>query len=561
MYKLRSERIRIHLQISILVIVICLLMLGIPWISKSYQGYQAAKHTVLELNALIAMSELSDAMLAERLPTNVVNHSTLEERNAYIKQLQSYRDVIDTKLISTANVLNEAGFDDIAWQLRENVAPVLQQARYNIDSYIAEPKPLRQIQQLDRSIQDLFVAWDSAHDLLRKTLVESNAYGIDTTNHYAMLLLLCDLQDHASRVASYIKAPTTFGLPIQDEQRIKTLQNYNRSYYLWNLVGKIQPSHERNFEFQQLHQRVKNEFLDPSHLMIQTLLEESKNQQAYSYSPKQVTTVAVNSFSVVLDLQRYMINKRLELTQQQKLKAKQEFVWSCLVVSICLLAVLFTFLYARTQVFFPLILARNMLLELIDPDSKRDLNDSGTLIETIERMKETLKQRDALAFQLKSLANTDTLTGVSNRAALEEYLSFKANQPEAFSNTALIVLDIDDFKQVNDQYGHLVGDDVIRHIAEQLKANVRSTDLVVRYGGDEFLVILENCAYGGALYIADQMRCAISHTTVRADVNQELNVSVSAGVAVGAESWTGLLAKADQSLLRVKAKGKNAVEG
>ena len=561
MYKLRSERIRTHLQISITVITVCLMMLAVPWINKSYQQYQHANHTLLELNALIAMSDLSEIMLAERMPTNLLNHSRADQHAFYLRQLQQHRHLVDQKALQTVTLLENAGFSEIARELREQVFPDLQQARRSMDVYMSQPKGQRQVEELNQEIQQLFMVWGRVHHLLKDTLIESQAYGMDSTHQYTILLLICDLQDHASRISSYIKAAVTFGQPILEQQQRDTLENYNRAHYLWGLVGNIQPHAERNAEFNRLHQQVDENFLSASHSMLQTLFYESRTGQAYSYNPQQVTAVAVDSFTSVLDLQRYVLNKRLELIEEQKQQTQQAFILSCLVVGICLLAVLFTFLYARHQVFLPLILARHMLLELLDPECKRDLSDSVTLIDAIERMKDTLKQRDALAFQLKNLANTDTLTGVSNRAALDEYLTLKAFQADAFTHTALIVLDIDNFKPVNDQYGHLVGDDVIRYIAYQLKANVRNTDLVVRYGGDEFLVILENCAYGAALYIADQMRCAISHTPVNVEGHPSLYVSVSAGVAVGADSWKALLDKADQSLLRVKASGKNAVEG
>ena len=560
MYKLGSERIRTHLQISIAVIVVCLMMLAVPWITKSYQQYQQAKHTVLELDALIAMSDLSEVMLAERMPINLFHHSQTEQRDFYLQQLQQHRNFVDGKIVKTANILQAAGFHDIALQLRKQIIPDLRQARDAIDLYMYQPQGQRQQQQFNADIEKLFVVWGNTHQLLKQTLIASQAYGIDSSHHYATFLLICDLQDYASRIAFNIKAAVTFNQPIQNKEQQRSLETYNHAQYLWNLIGNIQPQNERNADFERLHQQVKSEFLNDSQMMLLTLFKESEAGQVYSYSPKQITAVAVQSFTAVLDLQRYILKKRLDMTQKQKDKTQQEFILSCLVVSICLLAVLFTFLYARHQVFLPLILARHMLLDLIDPECKRDLNNSLTLMDTIEKMKETLKQRDALAFRLKNLANTDALTGISNRVALEEYLNLKAYQEQPFEYTALIVLDIDNFKQVNDQYGHLVGDDVIRHIAEQLKANVRSTDLVVRYGGDEFLVILENCVYGDALYIADQMRCVIGHSVIHTEQG-ELNISVSAGVAVGAASWKTLLAKADQSLLRVKASGKNGVEG
>jgi diguanylate cyclase (GGDEF)-like protein len=540
MFKLRSEHIRIHLHISIAVIVLCLLILVIPWIFKSYQQYQQTQRIVLELDALIAMSDLSEVMLTERMPANLLNNNMAAQSSFYEQQLQQHRDIVDAKMIKTEALLQQAGFNAIAWQLAEQLRPELAQARQAVDSYIMQPPEQRQLENFNQDIQKLFIVWDATHELLKKTLVESKSYDFDNTNHYAMLLIICDLQDQASRIAYYIKAPVIFEQPISAQQSINSLQNYQRAEYLWNLIAGIQPSSQRDVDFQRLHDLVKTEFLDVSQTMLQTLLQESATGQPYSYNAKQITSITINGFKAVLDLQRYVLNKHLQSMQKQAQKTKQEFILSCFVVSICLLAVLFAFLYTRHQVFLPLISARSMLLDLIDPDSKHDLKDSITLIGAIEKMKQTLKQRDALAFQLKNLANTDALTGVSNRVALDEYLNLKANQAHAFCQTALIVLDIDNFKQVNDCYGHLVGDDVIRHIADKLKAQVQRTDLVVRYGGDEFLVILENCPFSDALYLADEMRCAISHSVVQVEGQDDLMVSVSAGVAVGANSWNWL---------------------
>ena len=561
MYKLRSERIRTHLQVSIAIIVICVLMLAVPWIVKSYHEYQQARYTERELSAIMAMSELSESMLAERIPTNLVNITSAQQQRLYLEQLQQHRQFVDMKIQSTVLALEQAGFHDIAQDLKQQLQPELIKARQAFDRYAALPIVQRDLTRLSADIQQIFKVWDNIHSLLKKTLVESKAYGIDTTNHYAMLLLICDLQDQASRITSYIKAPVTFKQQLTDQQRVKTLQTYNRSEYLWKLIGSVQPSQGRDVEFENRYYHIKTEFLDKSQALIRTTVTQSQAGQPYSYTPQQMTIVAVNGFTAVVDLQRYILDKRLDALKQQQQLTQYTFLISSLMVLICLAAILFAFFYTRHQVFLPLILARNMLLDLIEPEAKHNVNDSVTLMGAIDKMRETLKQRDALAFQLKNLANTDALTGVSNRAALDEYLDLKAHQKNAFLHTALIVLDIDNFKQVNDTYGHLVGDDVIRHIAHKLKSNVRNTDIVVRYGGDEFIVILENCAFGDALYIADQMRCTISHSQIQIEGHDDLTVSVSAGVAVGAESWTGLLAKADQSLLRVKAKGKNAVEG
>lgn len=561
MYKLRSEYIRTHLHLCTLVIVLCLLILTTSWIVKSYQRYQKATHTVLELKALIAMADLSESMLSERLPSNSLTHATPETQLFYQQQLQQHRLEVDQKIQHTVHILQASGFANIAQVLQDQMPAQLARARHDFDGYVQILPQQRTQQQLMQDIQSLINAWEQMHVLLKKTLIESRSYGMESTHHYAIILLICDLQEQTSRMTSYIKAPVIFAESIAEEQRVNTLKQLYRAEYLWHLIGKIQDGSEDQSAFQKYYQAIGVQVLQTNKNLIQTLLQQSKRQQHYSYNAKDITTLAVHSSARVLDLQRHVLNTRLAEVEARQHDAQRDFILSCLVLLICLGTVVFSLLYARHQVFLPLIQARNTLLDLVDPQNKHDLNDSVTLLDAIERMKQTLQQRDALAFQLKNMANTDPLTGASNRVALDEYLKLKNQQNNAFSDTALIIVDIDNFKQVNDQYGHLVGDDVIRHIAQKLQSNVRNTDLVVRYGGDEFLVILENCAFGDALYIGDKIRCAISHHPVQVEGHEDLRVSVSAGVAVGGDSWEQLLAKADQSLLRVKASGKNAVEG
>jgi diguanylate cyclase (GGDEF)-like protein len=121
---------------------------------------------------------------------------------------------------------------------------------------------------------------------------------------------------------------------------------------------------------------------------------------------------------------------------------------------------------------------------------------------------------------------------------------------------------VDDFKHVNDTFGHIVGDEVIKLIAEKLQFNVRISDLVVRYGGDEFLVLIEQTTFEDAWVVANKILQEIGSSELYiAELNENIRVSVSAGVAVGAASWMALLEKADKSLFQAKENGKNKVAG
>ena len=124
--------------------------------------------------------------------------------------------------------------------------------------------------------------------------------------------------------------------------------------------------------------------------------------------------------------------------------------------------------------------------------------------------------------------------------------------------TALLLLDLDDFKRVNDRFGHAVGDQVLRDVAELLAENARATDIVCRYGGEEFAVILPETAQSEATQVAERLREAVQ----RRQDDREVRVTLSAGVAVCPDHGLdadSLISAADAAMYRAKRDGKNRV--
>lgn len=123
------------------------------------------------------------------------------------------------------------------------------------------------------------------------------------------------------------------------------------------------------------------------------------------------------------------------------------------------------------------------------------------------------------------------------------------------------MIDIDHFKQCNDTYGHLTGDVMLREIAGVIKENVREIDLVARFGGEEFSVLLPNTDKEGAAYVAERIRSGIERQTFHA-YNETLSLKVSIGVASLPEHAhvpQVLIDKSDQALYRAKQQGRNRV--
>lgn len=161
--------------------------------------------------------------------------------------------------------------------------------------------------------------------------------------------------------------------------------------------------------------------------------------------------------------------------------------------------------------------------------------------------------------RIEELSITDRLTGLYNRLKLDELLSLQVNMAHRYETPfSAIMLDIDKFKSVNDTYGHQVGDTLLQEIATVLKTNVRQEDILGRWGGEEFLILLPSTALEGAVQLAEKLRVAIEvydFTTVGKRTS-------SFGVATYAkgDDTKTVVGRADEALYRAKANGRNMVD-
>ncbi|HLP97137.1 MAG TPA: sensor domain-containing diguanylate cyclase [Sideroxyarcus sp.] len=161
--------------------------------------------------------------------------------------------------------------------------------------------------------------------------------------------------------------------------------------------------------------------------------------------------------------------------------------------------------------------------------------------------------------RLETMATTDKLTGLANRQAFEILIGQMLREAERskLPLTAILV-DIDHFKQYNDNYGHLAGDKVIRHVAAVVRSMLRQSDIVCRWGGEEFLVVIKDCGRDEGMQIAGKICNAVRNEPFRLD-GATLNITISAGVACGFEEER-LLVEADAALYAAKEAGRDQVK-
>jgi diguanylate cyclase (GGDEF)-like protein len=164
---------------------------------------------------------------------------------------------------------------------------------------------------------------------------------------------------------------------------------------------------------------------------------------------------------------------------------------------------------------------------------------------------------------LRRLATHDPLTGLLNRREFDRILVEESERAARFGGSlALVLLDLDHFKLINDRHGHPAGDAVLREVARRLRAQVRSVDRVMRLGGEEFALVLVQTDRAGASQVAERAGAAVRGEPVAAGETPGLGVTVSAGVAVfpdDAATPAALVAAADQALYGAKAAGRDRV--
>jgi len=218
---------------------------------------------------------------------------------------------------------------------------------------------------------------------------------------------------------------------------------------------------------------------------------------------------------------------------------------------------------AATEPAEVLVVREAMFWELIDLSHSFAVNLLLNLAQRIRVNNRMVTESNRERARFEQAALFDGLTGIHNRRWFDDTLT-RVVRRAAYDRTTLSValLDIDHFKRFNDDYGHAAGDRVLQTVAKTLSTDLRPTDLVARFGGEEFVVILPGTDHVGACVALNRLREAVARTTV--DCGETLpQVTISVGIATATpdEEPSQLVARADAAMYRAKQAGRNRVVG
>jgi diguanylate cyclase (GGDEF)-like protein len=199
-----------------------------------------------------------------------------------------------------------------------------------------------------------------------------------------------------------------------------------------------------------------------------------------------------------------------------------------------------------------------LLLHRADPEFTGDERQVLAIFSTqVSLLLDTIRARE----RITNLADTDDLTGVWNRRHFRRQLPHEIERARTFSiPLSLLMFDIDDFKQINDQFGHLLGDVVLSEVCGTVRETLRPTDVLTRFGGDEFAVILPHSDLIGARVVAERLLSRVRALTIPTDDEGAIQCSISIGIAElhdGDASANELVRRADELLYQAKRSGKN----
>lgn len=537
--------------------------LGGVLVSNNVAELRRASHAVDDASQFALVLAATDMISAERGPSNVAMDPLGPTSSDAQAKLAATRAETDRRLAAARRGTHETSvFDAVMRRLAEG--------RAKVDAISAKPPGDRPGAMIAEAIQAMFAAADEAAALRiecgRRLLRHAPEVG-------AEVLLQAEasaLREQAGRLGSYAVMTLTGGLPVEAASASVT-RTQDKITYLWRKLSAFARNHGDDPGIREALARVETEYFGHSLPMaMEVFAEPSLRGSAAEFTRRYVPGLTAST-ELKERLGAFTLRK-IEKAREAAIAATFASAGVTLAVVLALLWLGLTF---RRRLFLPLISVREEILSLsvgglgnppswakAGPEVDEMFAGLAVLRDELRRKQVLERERRRTNQHLKRLAETDSLTGLLNRrAAAEQAPGVIEATRQAGQPLGAILLDIDHFKTVNDVYGHAGGDTVLKRVAAVLTSLARPGDLVVRYGGEEFLILAPGLDEAAAADLAERMRQRLA--AGQGDRAAIPDVTGSFGVAAhGTESdrdWEALVARADAALYRAKRLGRNRV--
>jgi diguanylate cyclase (GGDEF)-like protein len=551
---------------ALAVILGCSVVLGAILITTYYRELQATRLSEIRLERFQLVIQAVNRLSAERGPVNSVLGEEPSGDSPSRRRLISFRANTDAALDRLSPVV---GFSEPLAETRRSLA----HARQLVDALDRQPLRARSRQQFHEVVLAMFAAVDTAQALVDAA---SNDFNTAESAHLVgtalVARMLSDIREQVGRMGSNFIASIAARTPISPEQRTAHDIAYGRVLGFWQLVEQ-QIATSSDPQILAMCRAVAEDFFGRGMAIYRDLLADGRDGN-YAFDTITFTNQIVPTFASMERLRDMYLDIAMAKVKADGEQARRLLVIISAITSIALLLELVLVVASQTLLFRPLLQARDAVMALAAGQTgqsygaPRARGEIHSLFNALDTLRGKLIDRDALdqeklrlTTQLQRLAETDGLTGILNRGALEKRAASMLAARTTWQPLPLILLDIDYFKRINDRYGHIAGDEVLKETARRLQAALRPTDIVARFGGEEFAVLLADSTVSPG-QIAERLRSAFLASPFKIDSGARLDVTASFGVAAmapAAGGWSDLVAAADRALYEAKAAGRNRV--
>lgn len=552
--------------VAIGLILACTLVLGLSLLGHYYRALRDSEQDLARLYSFRDVLTAANRVSAERGPTNSALGRDSTANDPVLERLSAFRQASDQAI---ARIAPGPALAAETARLRERLA----QSRGMVDTLLAQPLAERGQEEVTQAIFAMFKAYDATQPVISTAVTELLAGDAELIGLALIAQMITELRDYAGRLGSYVVISITEGRPLSGANKTAFEQTQGRILGIRDTISRRLADHPAA-SVREAHDAAQKAYFTDGMRVI----DEAHRRQSIPGStdtPESFTNTLVPSFAPIEKLRDSFFDAALAQLEAAHAKARAALVFAFGVTALILSAVVLLLLASRNFLFAPLMLARERVIDfsegrLIQPIEQRGLKrEMRHLFQALAVLRDRLIEREQLdaersrlTAELRMQADTDGLTGVLNRGALERAVAQLGEGPQPPSSIGLILLDLDHFKAVNDQHGHAAGDATLRMAAARLREVLRQNDIVARFGGEEFVVLVPEAGEARLIELAERLRRAIGDTPFPLDDGRSIVLTASLGiarVATTANVWPALLKAADGALYEAKRQGRNRV--
>ena len=531
---------------------------------------------VAELGIALSASEM---VWRERAPANAIMGAALPPTAAQTAALVDARRRTDATMVRLRGVISGLPANPVVRDASfrfDQANQALLSARALVDRLNLIPPARREPGDVAVALKEMIAVAPLLTPVIGLLTLDAQEGGPDLADALTGARLAADLREHAGQLGTLVVAAMQRREPFTDDEKDAIAQMRGRTQALCALLDQRVRVADSPASVVAAYAQMQRRYVGDANLLLDGLIATGHQDGEFRLDAPTFTGLYIPMMNTIVDLRDAMLSSALSSAQARRDEAASTLavVFSGAAMLVLLLLLAIRLMYVRvldplsgTTRVLKALATGHLEAALPKPVAKDEMAEVITAVRALRQYsvdRSALEaQRDELIARLQQQSRTDFLTGLPNRraflAAAERDMA-QANR-QGF-DIAAIVIDIDNFKRVNDSHGHAAGDQVLIAVATTIKQLLRGSDLIARFGGEEFAILLSHCnASSGGLF-AERVRQCIDGARIEIAGGRTIRVTASFGVSdlrLASGDLTQLLQRADKAMYVAKNNGRNRV--